>query len=42
MVVKPSELAPAAAQVMAELLPRYLDPAAVKVSLHLALTDIIL
>ena len=33
VVVKPSELAPAAAQVMAELLPRYLDPAAVKVSL---------
>lgn len=31
VVVKPSELAPAAAQVMAELLPRYLDPAAVKV-----------
>jgi len=33
VVVKPSELAPAAAQVMAELLPRYLDPAAVKVVL---------
>lgn len=32
-VVKPSELAPASSQLMAELLPRYLDPDAVQVVL---------
>ena len=34
VVVKPSELAPASAELMAKLIPSYLDSAAVKVLVH--------